>query len=257
MKKYTLLLLPLMFSLTGCKETCSIKLTANEHVMIKGVKKGATSISAVKGQDLKLHLEGEYYHNIDTEWFTIPTLQNEGTLKDPNVKYLIDINDIKVLVDGEENNDAFYFEENIKNKSTLTLKKEFVKKGVEIKIDSHTYSEEMHLCLFGCELNAYLKDRYINQEIEITFESKYQNNMVPIKTLNNNAFPVFEDDTMVVTIKVKKGEALPKDLWYRTNARYAKLGVEFTRKYRNNYKECTISVPHYIMKDHCEIRSKV
>lgn len=260
MKKYTLLLLPLVFSLMGCnRSTCNIKITTTGHVTIKGLKEGSTTFPALLGQNLKLHLQGEYYHNIDTTWKTVPTKDSEGELNDPNQEYIIESSNIQVLVDGESRDDAFLFAQNTRNKTTLTLKKEFVKENVEIKIDPQPYKIDMGLCLFGCELNTGIKDRYEKGEIKISFESAYQNTMYPIKSLGGLAFPVIEDDTMVITLKVdreKSNKPLPKNIWYRTNARYAEINKEFTRKYKDNNYECTISVPHYVMKDHCEIRVK-
>lgn len=260
MKKHILLLLPLMFSTTSCNHpTCDIKITIDEHVTVKELKNGGNTISAPMGYDLNLHLEGDYYHNINTEWETTPSSDDEGKLVDPNVEYLIDSSDIQVLVDGELRDDAFYFAQSIRNSSVLTLRKEFVKKNVEIKINSHVYSDEMHLCLLGCELNTEVKSRYEKEEILISFESNYQNQQYPIKSLGGLAFPVIEDDTMVITLKVdksKSNEPLQNNIWFSTNARYAAIGREFTREYRDNNYECTISVPHYVMKDHCEIRNK-
>lgn len=259
MKRHALLLLPLMFTLMSCNQkTCQIKITTDGHVTIKELKQGST-INAPINQDLVLNLESEYYHNLETDWIAEPTTLTEGELKDPNIKYMVDISDIQVLINGEINNDAFLFHPHIKNKSTLTLKKEFIQDNVEIKINSHTYGEGMGLCLFGCELDDNLKARRENGEIIFTFTSKYQNIWVPIKTLNQKAFPIFEDDAMQVKLTVnqqKSNKPLPDDLWFRTNARFAEIDEEFTRVYENNNMTCTITVPHYIIKDHCAIRSK-
>lgn len=262
MKKYTLLLLPLVFSLTGCKSsTYNIKITLlDEHVTVEELKEGNTVV-ATEGKDLKLHLEGDYIHDINANWVSgkEPTKDDEGELNIPNVEYLIDSSDIQVLVDGKTNDNAFLFAQSIRNSSVLTLKKEFVKNNVEIIIKSHTYTDEMPLCLLGCEITTGIKERYEKNEIQISFESAYQNKMYPIKSLGGEAFPVIEDDTMVITLKVDKAESsepLPNNIWFRTNARFADIKREFTREYRDNNFECTISVPHYVMKDHCEIRNK-
>lgn len=259
MRKHVLFLLPLTSSLMNCSQkTCQIKITTDSHVIIEELKQGNT-INAPINQDLILNLEGKYYHNLETYWRDEPTHLTEGLLEDPNIKYLVDVRDIQVLVNNEIINDAFLFHPHIKNKSTLTLKKEYVKDNVEIKINSHIYDEDMGLCLFGCELDDNLKTRRENGEIDFTFTSKYQNIWVPIKTLNQQAYPIFEDDTMQVKLTVnqqKSNQPLPDDLWFRTNARFAEIDEEFTRVYENNNMTCTITVPHYIIKDHCAIRSK-
>lgn len=255
-------MLPLLIALVGCnKQIYQIKVTTDGHLNIDELTNDNV-ITAVGGKNLDLHLQTHYYHNLETDWEILPTKTNEGKLKDPNIKYLINVNDIQVLIDGKINSNAFTLTPGIKSKSTLTLKKEFIRENVEIKISTHTYSEKMHLCLFGCEISDALKDRIDKKEILIHFESQYQNHLVPIKTLGTGtiAYPVIEDDTMVMTFKVdqeKSKEPLPNNLWFRTNARYAKIDDEFTRIYGDNNMTCVISVPHYIMKDHCEIRNNI
>ena len=55
----------------------------------------------------------------------------------------------------------------------------------------------------------------------------------------------------------KEIEWLPNPLLKAYNIHMPKeMGKEFTRKYKDHNYECTISVPHYVMKDHCEIRNK-
>ena len=91
----------------------------------------------------------------------------------------------------------------------------------------------------------------------VTFASKYQNKMYPIKTLNEEGYPVLEDDNIDVTFKVISGDTpLPNNIWYRTNARYTLLGEDFNREYSADMLTCRITVPHYIVRDHGSFKVK-
>lgn len=218
------------------------------------------------GNDLELHLNIPYISKKFTGWKEEPTLENDGELNNPNTKYNVNVGDIAITIGGERFDESFtYFgETNMKN--VLTIDKDYIVNDIEINVTARDCGR---LFLFGYQFGNELKDRidtterHTNSDKDITlmFVSEYQRVEKPIHTLGEMGYPIFEDDSIDLTIEVKEdsNEPLPNNIWLRSNARYTSLGNDFFREYKNEikvdgkivgYRTCHIYIPNYIIRDH-------
>lgn len=214
-------------------------------------------------KDYVLNLNMEYYSNPETDWEIKPSAQGEdwsdGKLCDPNIEYELKVDDIYVYIDGIIKPESFVYEGGFDGKGILTVQKEFVTSS-DIKIVCNGTQRTSHIPLVGCQIGKLIgrttQGGATNPTLEIAFKSKYQNLYNFIFTLDEYGFTVWEDDEVDITFKViNNGEPLPKDLWFRTNARWGLEGVEFTREYNVDYTECHFHVPYFYAKDHIVFRS--
>jgi len=72
------------------------------------------------------------------------------------------------------------------------------------------------------------------------------------------AFPsdmvfVREDNSIKFNITAKDNLTLPKNLWLRSNARYTKKDEDFFLAFSNEYKNATIEIPYYFIRDNGSI----
>ena len=67
--------------------------------------------------------------------------------------------------------------------------------------------------------------------------------------LNFPAIVAREDNTLVLKFTGKNGKALPRNIWYNTNARFALKGQDFTIEYSNDNKEAVMTIPYFVVRD--------
>ncbi|MCQ2742855.1 MAG: hypothetical protein MJ239_06150 [Bacilli bacterium] len=169
--------------------------------------------------------------------------------------YELSIDNIHVTVGGKENNECWSFLYQTNEKNVFTIFKESIVGDIQINAiatpRSSTQSE------YG-----YIFDERITNICDCRFSDDREPKFIP--TLDQVAYPVLEDDSIDVFITLKEGvpyedenKVIFDNIWFRTNARYAKINVDFYKTYSNENRECRISVPHYVIRDHGSFQPKL
>lgn len=165
---------------------------------------------------------------------------------DYNYELLLD--NIHVSIGGKENKDcwSFLYQTNVKN--VFTIDKSAITGDIEIeaKATYRTSTPSEYGYLFGEDILAICNCRFMDNR-----QMKF------IPTLDQNAYPVMEDDAIEVIISLKENEkyegnnkVIMDNIWFRTNARYAKIDEDFVKTYSADCRECRVYVPHYVIRDH-------
>lgn len=263
MKKISILMLATtsLVSLFSCNNNSEVNVTfKGEHVSCTEVPKGK------KGEDLVLNLNLEYFKDPETEWKRLPSKekqpQDDGELYNPCVEYELSVDDIHVTIGEKEEPDSFTYEGSLNGTGILTIRKDYIK-NKDINIICNGRPRTSHIPLVGCQIGNLIKRTKFNTEIqpedatlEVTFKSKYQNTYNFIFTLDEYGFTVWEDDDVDIHFEViNNGDPLPEDIWFRTNARWGKEGVEFTRNLSADRMTCDFHVPYFYTRDHIVFRS--
>lgn len=283
MKKFIYLLItPVLFTVASCghkdlpprKEGSTVNVTFVGHDVTC-----ECPTSAPMDRDLELKLDIPFIDHEDAVWEFEPTAESEGSLDKPIEEYCINISDIKILIGGKEYPDAwcFYYRHNDDN--LLHIKKEYVVNDISIEVTARPFGD---LFLYGIVIGDEMWDRWIGRiergekyphDLQIDLQTFYQSKPYPIKTLTGQVtFPVFEHDNIDITLEVidKEHPPLPDDIRFRCNARYAYMGLDYTREYSNQYtykpdpddqdtwvtgyQTCHLTVPHYVVTDHVSFR---
>ncbi|MCQ2801637.1 MAG: hypothetical protein MJ222_03195 [Bacilli bacterium] len=171
---------------------------------------------------------------------------------DYNYELLID--NINVSINGIQNDDcwSFLYQTNVKN--IFTINKNFI--NGDLSINAFATYRTSTPSEYG-----YIFDDEITNICDCRFSDDRQPKFIP--TLDQVAYPVMEDDPIEVIITLKDGilyegdaKRIMDNIWFRTNARYTLLGEDFFKTYSNDFRECRIRVPHYIIRDHGSFKVK-
>lgn len=184
-------------------------------------------------------------------YFGLNTASNENDYHatfniDYNYELLIE--NIHVSIDGKENNECWSFLYQTNEKNLFTINKEYI--TGDISINARATYRTSTPSEYG-----YLFDEKITQICDCRFMDNRQPKFIP--TLDQVAYPVMEDDAIEVIMTLKDGlsyegknKEIMDNIWFRTNARYAKIEEDFSKFYSSDHRECHINVPHYIIRDH-------
>lgn len=180
---------------------------------------------------------------------------------DYEISFLIEYNyeltfdNIHVTIGGKENNECWSFLYQTNEKNVFTIFKDSIVGDIQINAvatqRSSTQSE------YG-----YLFDERITNICDCRFSDDRATKFIP--TLDQEAYPVLEDDSIDVFITLKEGIPYEEEnklvfdnIWFRTNARYAKINEDFYKTYSDTNRECHIFVPHYVIRDHGSFQPKL
>lgn len=165
---------------------------------------------------------------------------------DYNYELLVD--NIIVTINGNRNDECWSFLYQTNEKNVFTIDKTMI--NGEIIINAKATYRTSTPSEYG-----YIFDERITNICDCRFSDDREQKFIP--TLDQVAYPVMEDDEIEVIFKLKDDEAyegenklIMDNIWFRTNARYAKLDEDFFRSYSDDHRECHIKVPHYVIRDH-------
>ena len=282
MKKYAyLFIIPTLIALASCGskypphksgEFCNVTFIGHE------VTSNCPTFAKMD-QNLEIKLDIPFFDHEDAIWEKEPTAEEEGRLDKPVNEYMVDIDDIKILIGGKEYPDSWYFYYRHNDDNLLIIKKEYVVDDITIEVTAKSFGD---LFLYGIVIGDELWNRWVGREetepeekythdLQIDLQTFYQSKPYPIKTLSGQkTFPVFEHDNIDMTFEVidQNHPPLPDDIRFRMNSRYTMMGTDYTREYSNQYtyvdeatgeeitgyQTCRLVVPHYIVQDHVSFR---
>lgn len=253
MKKCVLLIAPTLLTLFSCVNGGNGGKNYQVSILGEHFTSDCPTV-ANSHEDLKIHLNIEYHSNPDTAWKEEPTATSEGELVDPNVKYYLDTKDIEVKIGGVNSDKCFTFIYQTNNINELTIKKKFITDNIEIRLTPRKYEK---LNLFGYLVGS---EKLPADQLEVSFSKQYQKIPKRIRSLGEDAYPVYEGDSIDVDISSKsiRLDEQGVNLWYRRNARWTKEYQEgdeeweydFKREFSNNGMKCHIHVPYFKVDDH-------
>lgn len=175
--------------------------------------------------------------------------------------YELNLDNIHVYINGKERRDAWTFRYQTNVKNELTIKKECI--HGDIKVKANAIAKTTTRFLFGIETDAYVNT---NLDVKVyTGDEKKEVTKIPIAQLSGTeAYPVYEDDCVEAVFTLKAGiEGTISDrLWFRTNARYAKVKTDndpdydFEKIVSKDKKTVKFIVPHFIIRDCCDFRER-
>jgi len=158
------------------------------------------------------------------------------------------------LVENKQNKNCFFFEYDIDNVADFEeMEIVFPNKGVgDInKYDPIDFSHGFNID------DLYLKDGYNMARLKAGQHTVDIGGGKEIKfSLEHNTLIVREDNKFTLNIKSKDENALPDDIWFRSNARFTKKDEDYTLTYSNDKKSAVLDVAYFFIRDNGSIRRK-